>query len=255
MGFAHLDRYADRSSWLTRRTTPAQRLWIALAAAFAAGLMPTGAWRALAALAILVAIGVRAAGVPPGALARRVAHALPFFLLPALALPFSVPGPTAFELGPLTASATGLTKAAEVVVRATLAVASVTTMVSVTRAADLLSALDTLPLPRLLISSLALGYRYIYVLTDELERTTRALSSRMGRASRPLLWRVRAATLGHLLLRAHARGTRVHAAMLSRGYRDRLPTLATGPARRTWSVAIVTLLALIWLAGLVEVIV
>ena len=47
MGFAHLDRYADRPSWLTRRTTPTQRLSIAIAAAFAAGLMPPGAWRAL----------------------------------------------------------------------------------------------------------------------------------------------------------------------------------------------------------------
>ncbi|MEE9134034.1 MAG: cobalt ECF transporter T component CbiQ [Gemmatimonadota bacterium] len=253
MGFAHLDRYADRPSWLTRRTTPAQRLWIAIAAAFAAGLMPPGAWGALVLLAVLLALGVRAARVPPGALARRVAQALPFFLLPALTLPFTVPGPTALEIGPLAFSGPGLVRAAEIVVRATLAVSAVSVVISVTRAADLLAALDGLPLPRLVRSSLALGYRYVYVLSDEFERTTRALKSRMGHASRGRVWRARAAALAHLFVRAHARGARIHSAMLSRGYRDHFPTLQ--PARggsRAWSVAIVCLFAAIWLGGVFE---
>jgi len=254
MGFAHLDRYADRTSWFTRRTTPTQRLSIAIAAAFAAGLMPPGAWRALVVLFGLVAIGVWAARLPPGILIRRVAQALPFFLLPALALPFTVPGPTALEIGQLTASTHGLERAAEIILRATLAVSAVTIVISVTRAADLLSALDTLPVPRLVRSSLALGYRYVYVLTDELERTTRALKSRMGRASRLRLWRARATTLAHLFVRSHARGTRIHAAMLSRGYHDSLPTLnpAVGGSR-IWVIAIVGLLAAVWLAGMIEV--
>jgi cobalt/nickel transport system permease protein len=254
MGFAHLDRYADRPSWLTRRTTPTQRLSIAIAAAFAAGLMPPGAWRALVVLFVLVAIGVWAARLPFRILTRRVAQALPFFLLPALALPFTVPGPTALEIGPLTASAPGLERAAEIILRATLAVSAVTIVISVTRAADLLSALDTLPVPRLVRSSLALGYRYVYVLTDELERTTRALRSRMGHASRLRFWRARATTLAHLFVRSHARGARIHAAMLSRGYHNGLPTLrpAVGGSR-VWVIAIVSLLAAVWLGGMIEV--
>ncbi len=253
MGFAHLDRYAGRDSWLTDHTSPSQRLWIALAAAFAAGLMPPGAWRALAILALLVALGVWSARLPARALARRVGQALPFFLLPALALPVSVPGPTALEIGPLTLSEPGLVRAAEIVVRATLAVSAVTVVVSVTRATDLLRALDGLPVPRLVKSSLALGYRYVYLLNDELDRTARAIRSRMGRASRLRLWRTRATTLVHLLLRAHDRGARIHAAMLSRGYRDRLPTLQpAATANPVWSGAIVAALAVIWLAGLWE---
>jgi hypothetical protein len=98
MGFAHLDRYAGRHSWLNHRTTAKQRLWIALAAAFAAGLMPPGAWLSLAALSTIVALGLPAADLPARALARRVARALPFFLLPALALPFSVPGPALAQI-------------------------------------------------------------------------------------------------------------------------------------------------------------
>jgi len=254
MGFAHLDRYADRPSWLTTLTTPKQRLSIAIAAAFAAGLMPPGAWRALGALFVVVAVGVWAARLPLSILIRRVAQALPFFFLPALALPFTVPGPTAFEIGPLTASTLGLERTAEIVLKATLAVSAVTIVISVTRATDLLSALDALPVPRLVRSSLALGYRYVYVLTDELERTTRALKSRMGHASRLRLWRARSTTLAHLFVRSHARGTRIHAAMLSRGYHGVLPTLdpAAG-GNRAWVIAIVSLLALVWLGGMIEV--
>lgn len=254
MGFAHLDRYAGRESWLTGHTSAGQRIWIAVAAAFAAGLMPAGAWRALAVLGFVIALGVWSARLPLGALARRVGQALPFFLLPALALPVSVPGPTAVEVGPLSLSETGLLRAAEILARATLAVSAVAVVVSVTRAADLLRGLDGLPLPRLVKSSLSLGYRYVYLLNDELDRTARAIRSRMGDASRLRLWRARASTLAHLFLRAHDRGTRIHAAMLSRGYHDRLPTLQpAATVSPVWTLAIAGLFAVIWLGGLMEV--
>ncbi len=254
MGCAHLDQHADHHSWLTRRTTPTQRLWIAIAAAFTAGLMPPGAWRSLALLAAVVVAGAAAARVPPATLARRLAHALPFFLLPALALPFSVPGSTVLELGPLRASGPGVLRCAEIVLRATLAVSAVTILVSITRATDLLNALDDVPLPRLVKSSLALGYRYAYVLNDEYERTARAIRSRVGRVSNLRLWRARASALAHLFSRAHHRAERIHAAMLSRGYTGQLPTLrSTAQVNPVWSAAIVALLALVWLGGVIEV--
>jgi cobalt/nickel transport system permease protein len=253
MGFAHLDRYADRESWLTFHTSPGQRIWIALSAAFAAGLMPPGAWRALAVLGLVVALGVWSARLPVSALARRVGQALPFFLLPALALPVSVPGPAVLEIGPVSLSGTGLLRAAEIVARATLAVSAVAVVISVTRATDLLRGLDGLPLPRLLKSSLSLGYRYVYLLNDELDRTARAIRSRMGDASRLRLWRARASTLAHLFLRAHDRSARIHAAMLSRGFRDRLPMLQPATTVSSgWTLAIAGMFAVIWLGGLIE---
>jgi len=253
MGFTHIDRYAGRASWLTAHTSAGQRIWIALAAAFAAGLMPAGAWRALAALGFVIALGVWSARLPVSALARRVGQALPFFLLPALALPVSVPGPTALEVGPVSFSGPGLLRAAEIMARATLAVSAVTVVVSITRATDLLRGLDGLPLPSLVKSSLSLGYRYVYLLNDELERTARAIRSRMGDTTRLRLWRARASTLTHLLLRAHDRGERIHAAMLSRGYRDQLPALQPAAlVSPVWTLAIAATFAVIWLAGLME---
>lgn len=254
MSFTHLDRYAERPSWLTRHTTAKGRLWIALAAAFTAGLMPAGAWRALLALAVLIAVGCYAARLPVTALAKRLAQALPFFLLPALALPFSIAGPEFIELGPFRLSQAGTVRAVEIVTRATLAVAAVSIAVSVTRATDLLNALDDLPLPQLVRSSLALGYRYVYLLNDELERSQRALRSRMGRATGWRVWRARGSMLAHLFTRAHDRGMRIHAAMLSRGYQDHMPTLRDGAETApTWALGMVGLFLSIWLMGWLEV--
>lgn len=254
MGFTHLDRFAGRPSWLTRRTTATQRLWIAIVAAFAAGLMPSGAWRALGVLTLIVAIGTRAGRVPLRVLTRRLAQAAPFYLLPALALPFSLPGPTALEIGQLSASTPGLARAAEIALRATVAVTAVTVVVSVTRAVDLLNALARLPLPKLVTTALALGYRYLYVLNDEHERSSRALRSRAGRISMSRLWRARGAMLAHLFARAHGRALRIQAAMSSRGYRERLPTLQPDPtAGPVWTMLIVATLTAVWLAGIIEV--
>lgn len=252
MSFAHLDRYSGRSNWLADRTTPYQRLLIALAAAFAAGLMPPGARWSLGVLALIVVAGIATARIPPVVLLRRIAHVAPFFLLPALTLPFAVPGRTLFELGPLNASAEGWMRAAEVVARAGLAVTAVTSIVLITRGADLLAAMDRLPLPRVVRDSLAMGYRYVYLLNDELERTQRALASRAGAAPLRRQVRARVAALVHLLVRVHNRTARIHAAMLSRGYEDRLRTLRPTSGSATWTWVIVAALAAAWLLGLAE---
>lgn len=251
MGFAHLDQYAGEGSWLERRTTPDQRLHLALAVAFAAGLMPLGARWGLGVVAGVVAAGFVATRLPPTAFLRRLAHAAPFFLIPVVALPVTVPGRPAFTLGPVNLSGAGLIRAAEVGVRAILAISAITIVISVTRSSDLVGAIQRLPLPGVVREALAMGYRYLYVLVDEHERTLRALESRGGRPARRM-WRARAAALAHLVVRARSRTARIHGAMLSRGYREALPrlTVAERPAR--WTLAIVGVLAMAWIIGWME---
>jgi cobalt/nickel transport system permease protein len=147
-----------------------------------------------------------------------------------------------------------LLRCVEILLRATLAVSAVAIVVSVTRATDLLRALDDLPLPRLVKSSLSLGYRYAYVLNDEYDRTARALKSRAGQVSKLRLWRARASALAHLFSRAHFRAERIHAAMLARGYTGRVPALRPrAQSNLIWTAAIVILLASVWLGGVIEV--
>lgn len=215
--------------------------------------MPPNAWLALGILAAIVVAGVRSARLPAAAIVRRVARAAPFFVLPALALPFSMPGEHLLQIGPVGVSEAGALRALEIIARAMVAVSAITVVVSVTRASELLAALDELPLPRIVKTSLAMGYRYVYVLNDEVDRTGRALRSRAGRARRGRIWRARSAALAHLLVRALDRTERVHAAMISRGYRGAMPVLREpSGAAPGWSVAIAALLVAVWFGGLLE---
>ena len=64
-------------------------------------------------------------------------------------------------------------------------------------------------------------YRYLFLLTEESERTLRAWRLRSAHG-RPPSWRIFARILGHLLLRAIARAGRVYEAMRCRGYEGEL---------------------------------
>lgn len=254
MGFAHLDRFAGRDSWLADHTTADQRLRIGIAVAFTAALMPSGAALALGSLGGLVLASAISARIPIRSLLGRLGHALPFLLLPLIALPLTIEGPAAVELGPLALSRPGLERAAMIGARALVAISAMTVVVSSTRAADLLSAIHRLPIPGLTATALALGYRYLYTLIDEHERTRRTLESRGGVGRGWGLWRVRAAVVAHLWIRAYQRSGRIHSAMSSRGYRDRFPTLEPERSVGRFAVASALMaLGLVWVAGYLEV--
>ncbi|HOX04907.1 MAG TPA: cobalt ECF transporter T component CbiQ [Planctomycetota bacterium] len=86
------------------------------------------------------------------------------------------------------------------------------------------SGLGRLGAPRALVTQFLLLYRYIFVLADEGARAVRAHALRSA-SGRPATVRVWGSLAGHLLLRAHDRGLRVHAAMLSRGFDGSMPAL------------------------------
>jgi cobalt/nickel transport system permease protein len=74
-------------------------------------------------------------------------------------------------------------------------------------------------------------YRYLHVLTEELDRMVKARRSRTFRRSGRLDWVLLTGLIGILFLRAFERGERVHAAMLARGWDGTIRTLddADGP--------------------------
>jgi cobalt/nickel transport system permease protein len=97
--------------------------------------------------------------------------------------------------------------------------------VSTTRFTELVQALRSLRTPDVVTTSLGLGYRFLYTLTDEVERLRRAARSRNagdGSASRRrLLMGITAAALH----RSFDRSERVYQAMLGRGYTGQMPAL------------------------------
>ncbi len=105
------------------------------------------------------------------------------------------------------------------VCRSTLCVTSMMLGLATTPFADVLHVLQRLRVPRMLVTTLALTFRYHYLLQEEASRMRRARQARTFQARRRVAWQGLSTVVAQLFLRAMARAERLHAAMLSRGWR------------------------------------
>ncbi len=113
----------------------------------------------------------------------------------------------------------GTTIALAIVVRSTLCLGTAILLTNTTRFSDLLLVLRWTRMPALLLTTIALLYRYLFVLIEEAERMQRARASRTLFARRAHRWRSNAALAGQLFLRSTERAERIYAAMCARGWR------------------------------------
>ncbi len=84
---------------------------------------------------------------------------------------------------------------------------------------DLLQEFRRLRLPSVLLTTLALMYRYLPVLAEESRRMQRARASRTFRRERRLAWKNISAVLGRLFIRSTERAERIYLAMCARGWK------------------------------------
>lgn len=176
---------------------------------------------AFAAYAAFVLVMLAVAGVTPVEVLRRMVIEVPFAVF-ALLMPFIATGPR-IEIGPLTLSVEGLWGAWALMIKATLALLASIVLVATTEPRRIVLALESLRLPRQLTSIMAFMLRYLDVIVGEAARMRTARESRGFDPRGPRSWRIIATGLGALFARAHARGERVHLAMLARGHSE------TGP--------------------------
>lgn len=152
--------------------------------------------------------------LPAGQVTKNVALAIPFALVIGLFNPL-FDRQVAFQLGSLSLSG-GWLSCASIVVRAVLTLGAALVLVGVTGFPAVCAALDRCGMPRVFALQMQFLYRYIFVLIEDGERSTRALALRScGR--KPRLATV-ASLLGLLLLRTWQRAEMIHLAMLSRAY-------------------------------------
>jgi cobalt/nickel transport system permease protein len=95
---------------------------------------------------------------------------------------------------------------------------TVVLLANTTPFSEMLRVFRRLRVPGLLLSTLALMHRYVFVLLEETERMRRARAGRTFRPGRSRLWQIQASVVGHLLIRALARASRIYQAMLARGW-------------------------------------
>jgi cobalt/nickel transport system permease protein len=119
-------------------------------------------------------------------------------------------------LGPLALTG-GWVSFASILVRFVLTVSAALLLVATTGFDAVCAALARLRVPRALVVQLLFMYRYLFVLSDEVSRTSRAFALRSPGKPRPSP-RAAGTLLGQILLRTLQRAERVHTSMVCRGF-------------------------------------
>jgi cobalt/nickel transport system permease protein len=197
-----LDRHS-RSDSIIHRLPAAGKLAAALAMVVMVLLLPAGhAWWLMLPAGLLVAVAVMSR-IPWGFMLRRLLLLEPVVLGVAL-LAFFQPGGWRIVLF--------------LIVRCTLCLFTMILLSNTTPFAELLAVLKSLHVPGLLITTLALMYRYLFVLVDETQRMRRARASRTFVQRRGWEWKAMSTIVSQLFVRASERAERVFAAMCARGW-------------------------------------
>ncbi len=210
----YLDRYS-RGQSICHRLPPLLKLLIAFAMVLVVTCVPI----TLGPLVGVVACGIffahSLARIPISYVARRLLIFWPPLLLMALSLPISQSGRA------------GWIMSLTIVVRGTLSFTAALWLVNVMPFDQLLATLRLLRVPDVLLAILALMYRFLFVLWDELDRMRTARKARLFRkVSLWSQWKQAAHMIGRLLIRSLDRADRVHHAMLARGWDGRTHWIA-----------------------------
>jgi cobalt/nickel transport system permease protein len=220
-----VDALSDRAGRGSLRTLD-PRLRIVAATLFAMVVVSlSGLAVLLTALGLAVSV-MLAARLPTGPTLRRMAAMDGFMLMILLLLPFTVPGTSIFEWGGFTASAEGLVKAIEILLKANAVVLVLLALVGSLDAVTIGHALARLRMPVNLVQLLFFTVRYIGVLGEEYTRLRTAMRARGFRPSNTLhTYRSIGYLVGMLLVRSLERSERILAAMRCRGFQGRFHLL------------------------------
>jgi len=158
---------------------------------------------------------VSRAGLPPIFILKKIILLCPFILAVGIFNPV-FDRQIILQLGPLGISG-GWISFASILVRSALTVGAAFILVGVTGFTAACQALERLGMPQVFVVQLLFLYRYIFVLTEESGRASRARELRScGKKGQGI--RSFGSLVGHLLLRTWQRAERIHMAMLARGF-------------------------------------
>ncbi|MDL9977717.1 cobalt ECF transporter T component CbiQ [Microbacterium candidum] len=169
-----------------------------------------------AAYAVFAVIVLAVARVRAGDVLRRLTIEIPFLIF-ALLLPIVATGPRVDVLG-FSLSVSGLWGAWAILAKATLTLAMSIALVATTEPGRVVLAFGQIGLPRALTSIMTFMVRYLDLIVAESHRMRIARESRGFDAHGVRSWGILARAVASSFGRAHARGERVHLAMVSRGY-------------------------------------
>jgi cobalt/nickel transport system permease protein len=165
---------------------------------------------------------------------KQILLVSPFILILALSSPLYDRTPLTVAFGPFfLQTSSGWMRCLAILGKFVVTMLALIALVSTTRFSDLLSALQRLGLPKLLVIQLGLLYRYIFVLID---RAHHILRVRAGRKLRRLGFtaelKIAAAMISSLLIRSIDSAERINIAMQARGFDGNWHTVSKLRIRR-----------------------
>lgn len=182
------------------------KLAFTLALVLLTALLPRAAWSFFLAVAALLLAVAALCRVPPRFLLRRLAIAEPFALGVALLALFQPEGIHIFLV---------------MLTKSTLCLAAMIMLTATTPFSDLIAALRQARVPAVFVTTLALLYRYLFVVVGEAGRMRRARLSRSLISHRTHRWRALASVAGQLFIRSTGRAERIYSAMCARGWEQK----------------------------------
>jgi cobalt/nickel transport system permease protein len=198
-----LDKWSRLDSPI-HRAPAALKLAVALVTVVTAVATPLGRSWLFVGIATILALVALASRIPASFLLRRLLLLEPFVV--------GVAALSAFQPG-------GAEVALSIAIRSTLCLATMILLTNTTPFADILTVFRRLRVPALLITVLALMYRYLFVVIDEAERMQRARRSRTFTARKTHAWKSLGSLAGQLFVRSTERAERIYSAMCARGWR------------------------------------
>lgn len=202
MRYDFLDRYSRLNSPI-HRLPAAAKLVFAIALVVVALLLPPSRPTLLSGMAAFLLAVAGLSRIPWRFLLRRLVLLEPFVLCVALLALFQPSGRGLFLF---------------LIAKCTLCLLVMVLLSNTTPFSDLLRVLKAAKLPALLVTTLALMYRYVFVLVDEAQRMKRARLSRTFSSRRSRTWATLATVASQLFIRSSERAERIYAAMCGRGW-------------------------------------
>ena len=233
MHHAHIDKFSFKDSPIHRLDSRVKFLVVVVFTAVVLSL-PRTSFGILVCYAIGPFTVLVLGRIPLKFAFRQVLLVSPFILVLALSCPFYDRNPVTTAFGPFVWQiSTGWLRCFSILGKFIVTMLALIALVSTTRFADLLTALQKLAVPKLLIIQLGFLYRYIFVLID---RAHHILRARAGRKLRNLGFKTELKTassmLGSLFIRSIDTAEHINIAMHARGFDGQWRSLSRLQFRR-----------------------
>jgi cobalt/nickel transport system permease protein len=211
MHHSFIDKYSELKSPI-HEITPGVKIAVFLLFIIMIVLAPPSKMGQFAGFLAMLSVAVFISKVPPLYILKRSLLVLPFVVFVAVTAPFQSHNPYKDYF-------------AVIFLKSWLSAAALTLLSATTAFPDFLKGMESLKVPKIMITLLSFMYRYVFVLMDEVMRMETARDSRYFGGHYRRQVKAYAGMIGSLFIRTYERAERVYQCMAARGFNGRMNSL------------------------------